>query len=294
MILIESILTENPCYKAGKKIAPQGLMLEGVRCPQPSAKVFIHNWNREGCDTKCVHAFIDGNTGTVYQTLPWNHRALHCGKHPRTKMTANDTHIGIKMCEPPQIKYKNKFEIEVVGDRAKAVECVNRTYNAAVELFARLCKDFKLDPKTAIISQKEGYDLGIAAMHNDPTILWKTLGLPYTMDSFRSDVAHVLAKMPDVTVTHNAKTPLVVKAPDSVVNPMINETEEMTNQMIRITVPNLRIRSTPCAGDNFTGKYTGVGVFAITEIQNGTGSKKGWGKLRDKSGWVSLDYVEML
>ena len=64
----------NPCYKAGKKITVKGLMLHSVGCPQPRASVFIGNWNRADFDSTCVHAFIDGNDGTVYQTLPWNHR----------------------------------------------------------------------------------------------------------------------------------------------------------------------------------------------------------------------------
>lgn len=70
MKLVKSILTMNPCYKAGKKITVRGLMLHSVGCPQPRASVFIGNWNRADFDSACVHAFIDGNDGTVYQTLP--------------------------------------------------------------------------------------------------------------------------------------------------------------------------------------------------------------------------------
>lgn len=65
MKLVQSILTKNPCYKAGKKITVKGLMLHSVGCPQPSAAVFIKNWNSESYDRACVHGFIDGNDGTV-------------------------------------------------------------------------------------------------------------------------------------------------------------------------------------------------------------------------------------
>ena len=79
MKLVQSILTKNPCYTAGRKITVKGLMLHSVGCPQPKASVFINSWNSPSYDNACVHGFIDGNDGTVYQTLPWNHRGWHCG-----------------------------------------------------------------------------------------------------------------------------------------------------------------------------------------------------------------------
>ena len=80
MKIVQSYLKKNPCYTAGKKITVKGLMLHSVGCPQPKASAFINSWNKESFDNACVHAFIDGNNGTVYQTLPWNHRGWHCGK----------------------------------------------------------------------------------------------------------------------------------------------------------------------------------------------------------------------
>lgn len=71
---------------------------------------------------------------------------------------------------------------------AKAV--AERTYQAAVELFAMLCGKFHLDPLAdgVIISHKEGHSRGIASNHGDPEHLWSQLGLPYTMDTFRKAV----------------------------------------------------------------------------------------------------------
>lgn len=79
MKLVESIMTRNPCYTAGRKITVKGLMLHSVGCPQPKASAFINSWNSPSHGSSCVHGFIDGNDGTVYQTLPWNHRGWHCG-----------------------------------------------------------------------------------------------------------------------------------------------------------------------------------------------------------------------
>lgn len=184
MEIVESILKENPCYKKGKKIVVKGLMLHSVGCPQPSAEVFVRKWNRQEASRACVHAFIDGNTGKVYQTLPWNHRAWHGGG------SSNDTHIGVEMCEPACIKYTGGASF-TCPDREAAMAVVKRTYDAAVELFAFLCREFTLDPlaEGVIVSHKEGHARGIASGHGDPDHLWNGLQSGYTMDGFRRDVS---------------------------------------------------------------------------------------------------------
>lgn len=192
MKLVESILKKNPCYTAGKKITVRGLMLHSVGCPQPKASVFINSWNKESYKNACVHAFIDGNDGTVYQTLPWNHRGWHCASG--SKGSGNNTHIGVEMCEPACIKYTGGSSF-TCSDKSTAKAVVQRTYQSAVELFAMLCKKYNLNPIAdgVIISHKEGYKRGIASNHGDPEHLWKGLGLSYTMDGFRKDVKKAMA-----------------------------------------------------------------------------------------------------
>ena len=184
MNLIESIMTKNPCYTAGKKITVKGLMLHSVGCSQPSASVFIRNWNTTTPTVQaCVHGFIDANTGDVYQTLPWDHRGWHAGG------TANNTHIGVEMCEPDCIKYTTGANFQCTDvNRAKVM--IERTYKSAVELFAHLCKQYGLNPleNGVILAHSEGYKRGVASNHADPEHLWKGLNLPYTMDGFRKDV----------------------------------------------------------------------------------------------------------
>ena len=189
MNLQKCLLTKNPCYTSGRKIAVKGLMLHSVGCPQPSASVFVKNWNKASYDRACVHAFIDGNDGTIYQTLPWTHRGWHCGA------SGNNTHIGVEMCEPACIKYTGGATF-TCSDLATAQAVAKRTYRAAVELFAMLCQDFSLDPlgDGVIVSHKEGCKRGIASNHGDPEHLWTQLKLPYTMDTFRADVAAELAQ----------------------------------------------------------------------------------------------------
>lgn len=195
MEIIQSILTSNPCYKAGKKITVKGLMLHSVGCPQPNAEIFVKKWNNAESGRACVHAFIDGNTGKVYQTLPWDHRAWHCGSG--AKGSGNNTHIGVEMCEPACIRYTGGTSF-TCSDKESAMAVVNRTYNAAVELFAYLCKQYGLNPLAdgVIISHKEGHDRGIASGHGDPDHLWKGMGGGYSMDTFRQAVAATMGQSP--------------------------------------------------------------------------------------------------
>jgi len=179
--LVESIMTQNPCYTTGRKITVKGLMLHSVGCSQPSASVFIRNWNKPTYTKACVHGFIDANDGTVYQTLPWNHRGWHGGG------SSNNTHIGVEMCEPSCIKYTSGANF-TCSDLASARAAAKRTYDAAVELFAMLCEKFGLDPMKDICSHKEGCAKGIASNHGDPEHLWTQLGTGYTMDTFRKAV----------------------------------------------------------------------------------------------------------
>lgn len=192
MKLIKYYNLNNQCYKnnvskadsrytAFQKRGPEGLMLHSVGCAQPSAEVFARQWNRSGIEV-AVHAVLQAD-GTVYQCLPWNYRGWHCAGN------ANNTHVGVEMTEPNQIKYTGGSTFTVL-DKAAAQAQAKGTYAAAVELFAQLCTEYGLNPlgHGVIISHHEGYLQGVASNHGDPEHLWKGLGLGYTMDGFRKDV----------------------------------------------------------------------------------------------------------
>lgn len=445
MKLIESILTKNPCYTAGRKITVKGLMLHSVGCPQPSALVFIRNWNKASYDRACVHAFIDGNDGTAYQCLPWNHRGWHCGA------SGNNTHIGVEMCEPGCIRYTGGATF-TCSDLPTAQAVAKRTYQAAVELFAMLCQKFSLDPlgDGVIVSHKEGCKRGIASNHGDPEHLWTQLGLPYTMDTFRKAVkaamgggaaapsgvsgtkimgaavataeqmkAYIKAKNPKVAQSVLDMVPLYLSegaaegvrgdiafaqscletgnfgfAGSAVTLDQNNfcgmgvtanglkgnsfstaqlgiraqvqhlkayaSTEPLKGECIdprfkyvargcaevvewlgqkenpqgkgwatgagygekivtilnvilataggaaptpapvavsfkvRVTATDLNIRTGPGTNTAKTGKFTGAGVFTITEVKDGPGSAKGWGRLKSGAGWISLDFAQKI
>ena len=202
MQIVEALAVLNDCYAAnlarGSKRyrnfqdnGPQALMLHSVGCARADGKVQAGKWNQANYKA-CAHAAIDSNTGIVYQTLPWNFLGWHCGSGANG--TANDTHIGVEMCESNYIRYylpgeagyqPGKFSIL---DKDKAQAHAKTTYNAAVELFAMLCVQYAIDPVSGIISHNEGGKAGIASGHIDPEHFWTQLGMSYTMDSFRKAV----------------------------------------------------------------------------------------------------------
>ena len=63
---------------------------------------------------------------------------------------------------------------------------------------------------------------------------------------------------------------------------------------VRVSVPDLNIRSGPGTNYAATGRFTGAGVFTIVDVQSGQGSSSGWGKLKSGAGWISLDYTKKL
>lgn len=301
----------------------KGLMLHSVGCPQPKASVFINSWNSPSYDNACVHGFIDGNDGTVYQTLPWNHRGWHCGSG--SKGSGNNTHIGVEMCEPACIRYTSGSNF-TCSDLSAARAVAKRTYEAAVELFAYLCKQYNLNPAAdgVIISHREGHSRGIASNHGDPEHLWKGLGLGYTMDGFRKDVkaamggagtaepenggwyrvrkswADVKSQKGAFKVLANAK-----KCADE--NPGYSVYDEsgkavyggeesesgFSPYLVQVSITDLNIRKGPGTNYGKTGKYTGKGVFTIVEEADGQGASR-WGKLKSGAGWISLDYAKRI
>ena len=197
MKIIEKIAVNNPCYKAGRNINIQGIILHSVGCPQPSAEVFANIWNLANANV-CVHAVVDAR-GNTYQLLPWNHRGWHAGG------SANNTHIGVEMTEPSTIRYTSGANWIEIADGKNTKNHILATYNNAVELFAYLCKKYNLDPLKdgVIISHSEGYKRGVASAHADVEHIWSKFGL--TMNQFRKDVyAAINSNKVTVQITSNS------------------------------------------------------------------------------------------
>ena len=182
MKLYQLFLTENACYKAGKKITVKGIMVHSTGANNPWLKRYVgpddgrlgknqynNHWNtyHPGGREVCVHGFIgklaDGSVAT-YQTLPWDHRGWHAGG------SANNTHIGFEICE----------------DGLTDATYFKKVYQEAIDLCVYLCKEYGLTEKN-IICHSEGYKQGVASNHGDVMHWFPKHGK--SMDTFRAEVA---------------------------------------------------------------------------------------------------------
>ena len=205
MKLNKLILTENACYKAGKKITVKGIMVHSTGANNPWLKRYVgpddgqlgknqynNHWNtyHPGGREVCVHGFIgklaDGSVAT-YQTLPWDHRGWHAGG------SANNTHIGFEICE----------------DGLTDASYFKKVYQEAVELCAYLCKEYGLTEKN-IICHSEGYKQGVASNHGDVMHWFPKHGK--SMDTFRADVANLLKTESTTTGKPTTSTTTTVTA----------------------------------------------------------------------------------
>ena len=177
-------MSRNDCFTANRMIIPKGIMIHSTATPGVMAAAWFSRWNKsykagEINRQVCVHAFLDDKE--IWQYLPWNHRGWHAGG------SANNTHIGIEICEPAGFSYSNN---QMVGyDAAKHEAYFRKAWQNAVELCVIICKEYGLTEKD-IISHAEGNRIGIASNHSDVGHWFPKHG--ERMDSFRAAVKEAL------------------------------------------------------------------------------------------------------
>lgn len=216
MIFLKCLLTQNDCYKAGKKIKPKGVMVHSTGANNPYLKRYVqpyfgseypehyspsrmevykllgkntngNDWNHPGI-TKCVHAFVgkleDGSVAAI-QTLPWDRKGWHAGTGT-TGYSANNTHISFEICE----------------DGLNDAIYFHQAYDTAVELTATLCLAYGLNPMEdgVIICHQDGFKRGIACNHADIYNWFPKFNK--TMNDFRRDVMNKIKELTDDMVRY--------------------------------------------------------------------------------------------
>jgi len=191
--------TQNPCYKAGKRITPSGIVVHSTGANNSYIKRYVgpddgilgknkynNHWNKSSAN-KCVHAFIgrvaDGSV-KVYQTLPWDYRCWGVGSGK--KGSHNSTHIQFEICE----------------DGLTNEEYYNAAFSLAKELCAFLCKEYGISVDN-VIGHYESAAMGYGSNHGDPRNWQKKFG--DSMDKFRADVRALLGQV-DASTTVSAPT----------------------------------------------------------------------------------------
>lgn len=185
--------TLNPCYKAGRKITPSGIVVHSTGANNPYLKRYVgaddgiigvnqynNHWNKPNA-TKCVHAFIgkvaDGSV-RIYQTLPWNYRCWGVGSGKNGSY--NNSHIQFEICE----------------DGLTNEEYYKEAFSLAQRLCAFLCAEYGISVSN-IVGHYEAASAGYASNHGDPRNWQKKFG--GSMDQFRADVKALLGEVEDTT-----------------------------------------------------------------------------------------------
>lgn len=157
-------LTRNDCFKQGRKIVPDGIVVHSTgannkklsRYIQPDDGIIGKNinnndWNRSGV-SKCVHAFIGADSGgkvRIYQTLPWNYKCWGCGTG--SKGSCNKSYIQFEICE------------DALTDR----EYFDESFDMAVRLCRYLMQQYPAIKLQNVISHAEAHKRGYASGHTD-------------------------------------------------------------------------------------------------------------------------------
>ena len=251
--IVRQSALQNPCYRQQKRIEVQGLMLHSIGCPQEQASAVAAGMNSSAAQV-LVHAVIEPS-GTVLQLADWDLRCWHCGG------AGNGSMIGVEMTEPKELRYLSGA---CFAWRDDAAETARKNYHAAVRLFASLCLQYGLDPMEDICSHGEAGKAGIASGHADPEHLWLGLGLPLTMDTFRSDVAAYL------------------------VGRYTERGAEQSGHIVTVTAEQLNIRAG--AGTDYAVKgtlYRGEKIAVLAVVRSG---QHEWGRLANGC-WIALTYT---
>ena len=200
----------------------------------------MKNWNRADANA-CVHAIIEPD-GDVYQILLWKHRGWHCGGG------ANNTHIGVEMTEPSTIKYAGGASWTETGDGENTKAHVLAAYQYAVELFAYLCEQFRLDPLA------DGVRGDIAFAQSCLETGNFTFSGSAAGEKYGEKILSILKAIMEEGKVQFMES-LILSAP----------------YMVRVSIPDLNIRRGPGTSYPKTGKFTGVGISPLSRKRTAGG-----------------------
>lgn len=231
MEIVQYYQTKNPCFTAGRKIKPSGIVVHSTGANNPNIKRYVgpddgilgenknnNHWNKASA-TKCVHAWIgkvaDGSL-KVYQTLPWDHRCWGVGSGKNGSYNAS--HIQFEICE----------------DGLDNEEYYNSAFCLAKELCVMLCRSFDISPDN-IVGHYEAYQAGYGSNHGDPKNWQKKFG--GSMAQFRADVKTLLngENSPSNTVVIEGKETIkeTVKPTQTAQKTAVNESGVVTMKTLR-------------------------------------------------------------
>lgn len=313
------IVTSSKRYTDPEYITPKGAVLHSIGVTQPSAQKLRNSW-QSNASKYVTHYVCDDKM--IIQTMPDNLKCWHVGS------PGNDKWIGLEMGEPdsivandPDVGTGSGFTIK---DRAAATAYVTGAYNNAVQLFAKLCKQYGWNPYEAIWTHGEVSRRRLSNTdHIDPEHIWRGLGLPYTMDTFRRDVAAAMNGAQPEKPTEPAKPAepesdqiyrvrkswkdaksqigayknldyaiSACKEGYAVFDKDGKQVYANKDYLVRVTASALNVRKGPAKSYPVVQTIPKGGAYTVVEESNGWGLLKSYEKARN--GWISLEYTSRL
>ena len=172
--------------------------------------------------------------------------------------------------------------IEVASDPKSPYAVTDAAYESLIRLCADICK------RNGIKKLKWSTNKNERMNHLNGCNM--TVHRDYTIKSCPGD--YLYGKMGDIASKVNKL--LGTSTTTATTTPAKPTSTAFKPYLVRVTADALNIRKG--AGTNYkvTGCITGGGVYTIVDEKKGTGSTKGWGKLKSGAGWIALDWVKKL
>ncbi len=258
MIIKKLLLTKNDCYKSNNKIKPIGIVVHSTGANNPYLKRYI------GPD--------DGIIGVNKNNNTWNRsgikKCVHAmiGKDKMGKVQVYQTlpfniaawGVGKGIKGSYNYNPTAHIQFEICEDDLTDETYFNEAFNNAIELCVYLCQEYNLKPST-IISHNEAYQKGYASNHRDCNHWLKKFNKD--MDWFRNEVDKKLNNLPIL---------------------------EETSYLVKINTQKLNVRKGPSVKEKIIKTIKQNEVYTIIEEKNG------WGLLKNKIGWISLNYTKKI
>lgn len=180
-------MAQCPPYTNPRKITPTKGVLHSTGCAQQKIMAYVNAENKPSTNAAVTGFIGEDSDGVIcfVQTLPFNYRAWHVGSGALGSYNNNGP--GIEVCEPSGGQTYGGGTMHGL-DKEKHRDYFNKTKAIAIEVFGDFCKEFGLDPYTALVDHQEAHTLGYGSNHGDIKHWWDRI-YGYTMNDFRKDVA---------------------------------------------------------------------------------------------------------
>lgn len=224
-------------------------------------------------------------------------------------------------CSSSSTNDQRAVTIECASDTRAPYKMNDKVYNTLVDLCVDICKRYGkkkllwLEDKEASLSYKPKEDEMVLTVHRWfsskscpgdwlysklPDLASKVTASLNEEDKLyrvRKEWANAASQIGAYRILDNAK-----KAADNSYGykvfgengEVVYEPKTESSFHVKVSIPNLNVRTGPGTNYPVTGFYTNIGVFTIVEVKEGKGSASGWGRLKSGVGWIALDYCKKL